>query len=144
MTGPAEHAKQLGGRIASARRLSGMNQLDLAEELGIRREAVAKMELGLQHVTVAALLKIADATQQSPTWLLSGIGLNSETPDHDLFIRLQETLAMAHITRPGDRSAKDRNYAVAITKLEEAVSYFAYWVLGKGEHVPGAARTEDG
>lgn len=63
-------AKELGSRIAKARRGAGITQEALAKCLDLDRSAVAKIEKGLRKVDSLELLAISDAVGCSVESLL--------------------------------------------------------------------------
>ncbi len=50
----------LGGRIASLRKLKGLSQSDLSTALGISRSSVAQIELGNRNISVIELIKLSE------------------------------------------------------------------------------------
>lgn len=55
--------------------------------------------------------------------------MNDEvTPQEQAWGQLEDTLNAVKFARPGDRSMKDRAYAVVITDLERIVAYYDYWI----------------
>lgn len=70
----------LGGRLAAARRLAGLDQLEIGNYVGASRPTVSKWERGITEPTVSQLMLWAQMTNQSVEAILDGLVVNSETP----------------------------------------------------------------
>lgn len=69
----------LGERIAAAREMAGMNQSDLAREIGVTRSAIQQWESGQsKNLKLANLFAVARATGADIYWL----GSDSPQPEH--------------------------------------------------------------
>ena len=66
----------VGRLISYFRRLKGIKQSDLAEDLGIKQSVLSEIEINKHAVTVALLLKCADRLGILPSALLPQNGLN--------------------------------------------------------------------
>ena len=68
----AEQYKQIGLNIAFYRKLKGLTQLQLAEQIGISRTHMSNIEAPLMEKTMSieVLLNIADALEIEPYKLL--------------------------------------------------------------------------
>lgn len=62
--------KQIGKRIATARKKQGMTQEDLAGAAEIDRSFLSEIENGHKNLSVETLKKIADALSIKPSKLL--------------------------------------------------------------------------
>jgi len=62
---------QLGQRIASARKAAGLTQEFLAEELGLDRSAVSRLESGDRQLDTLELSRIAEILDRSIEWFLT-------------------------------------------------------------------------
>lgn len=73
-TGPdstlEDFLKRLGGRIRATRRGLFMTQQQLAQQAKLDRTYIVAVERGRQNVTVAAVMRIAEALGVSPDQLL--------------------------------------------------------------------------
>lgn len=67
------YLQRIGERIQQRRRRLGWNQATLAEHAGLDRSYISALERGKQNVTLAALLKTANALQTSLDALLGDI-----------------------------------------------------------------------
>ncbi len=53
-----------------------------------------------------------------------------DTPVEEiLLVHMRDLLAELQAEKPGDRSAKDRAWAVTITEIEKALAYFKMYVV---------------
>lgn len=67
-----EALKTLGRRISELRREKGLTQEALAEAMGVSRNHVADIELGVRNTGVWSLLLICRALMLSPSALFEG------------------------------------------------------------------------
>lgn len=67
----AQHSEIIGARIAEARERRGLTQQGLADESGIERSALAKIERGLRGVGALELAALARALDTRLEWFLS-------------------------------------------------------------------------
>lgn len=67
----AQYSEIVGARIAEARERRGLTQRDLADESGIERSALAKVERGLRGVGALELAALARALDTRLEWFLS-------------------------------------------------------------------------
>lgn len=65
-----ELQKEVGVRLAAARRARGWSQERLAEVLGVQPETVSRYETGAVPMSIAVLVRVAAALEVSPTVLL--------------------------------------------------------------------------
>lgn len=71
MTDPAEStARQIGRRIAAARRAAGLTQAELAQRLGWPRDTLIHYEHGRRALAIDRLIMIAGALALHPATLL--------------------------------------------------------------------------
>lgn len=92
--GPAGEAPPLvtiGERIKQARKAMGLNQISLAERVGVSQPAVANWESGIHDPRRVMLAKLADALNVSVDWLAGGARSSAERDKH---------AAAAYIRRP--------------------------------------------
>ncbi len=66
----ARYLEALGDRLRHLRRAAGLSQQALAERAGLDRTYVSAIERGRQNVTLAAVLRLAEALGVAPTSLL--------------------------------------------------------------------------
>ncbi|MGC4113161.1 MAG: XRE family transcriptional regulator [Myxococcales bacterium] len=66
----APSLKELGSRLADARKAAGLTQADLAREVGLDRTAVTKIETGARSVDSLELSRIAAALKRPVDWFL--------------------------------------------------------------------------
>jgi transcriptional regulator with XRE-family HTH domain len=64
--------RSIGDRIRHARKEAGLNQVDLAERVGVSQPAVANWESGVHDPRRVMLAKIAGVLRVSPEWLAGG------------------------------------------------------------------------
>ena len=69
-----EALKTLGRRIAELRREKGLTQEALAEAMGVSRNHVADIELGVRNTGVWSLLLVCKALALPPAALFEGFG----------------------------------------------------------------------
>jgi len=62
--------REVGKRIASARKELNLTQTQLAEKLGVKQQAIASYEVGRRRVPLAFLVKLAEALYVDVTDLL--------------------------------------------------------------------------
>lgn len=62
---------QLNEKIFFARKKAGLSQVDLADQLGLSRQAVSKWETGESKPDISKLKSLAELLQVSVDWLLS-------------------------------------------------------------------------
>ena len=55
-----ELLKELGARIAAARKHEGLSQVQLAKSVGLSQQIIANYEIGSRHVPVGRLIRICD------------------------------------------------------------------------------------
>ncbi|HJQ35819.1 MAG TPA: helix-turn-helix transcriptional regulator [Thermoanaerobaculia bacterium] len=70
-----EALKVLGQRVAELRREKGLTQEALAEEMGVSRNHVADIELGVRNTGVWSLLLICGALSATPAALFEDFSL---------------------------------------------------------------------
>ena len=62
--------REVGKRIASARKELNLTQTQLAEKLGVKQQAIASYKVGRRHVPLAFLVKLAEALYVDGTDML--------------------------------------------------------------------------
>jgi transcriptional regulator with XRE-family HTH domain len=72
-----EALKTLGRRIAELRREKGLTQEELAEAMGVSRNHVADIELGVRNTGVWSLLLICRALALPPSMLFDGFTVSA-------------------------------------------------------------------
>lgn len=63
---------QLGERMRAARVLAGLDQIEMAEQLGVHRNAVSAWERGVNEPGALRLTRWAEITDRSLDWLATG------------------------------------------------------------------------
>ncbi len=81
--------KAIAQRIKVARRAARLTQAELAEQINISTNAVAKLEANLMNVSLQTLINIANALDIDMNYLLS----DSETTDENTDMFLESLLA---------------------------------------------------
>jgi putative transcriptional regulator len=71
-TQQATRAAERGHRVAQARKRAGLSQEALAEQIGVGRQSIARIELGTQLPSVEMALAIAAAVGESVETLFGG------------------------------------------------------------------------
>lgn len=79
----------IGQRMKQRRKLAGMSQTDLGKIVGVSKVAVSQWENGDTQPNGENLLKMAQALDCPPEWILSGIGNPSEEVTIDGAMRLK-------------------------------------------------------
>jgi len=64
--------KMVGGRIKRRRKVAGITQEELAEQIGLSKNHLSNIERGRYLPTIETLLMICDALGQSPDYYLIG------------------------------------------------------------------------
>jgi transcriptional regulator with XRE-family HTH domain len=72
--------KDLGARLARARKAGGLTQTELAERLGIAQQTFAHYEVGRLRVSVALLLEMAHELRFSLDDMLMGASRSKRGP----------------------------------------------------------------
>jgi transcriptional regulator with XRE-family HTH domain len=67
-------APTLGGRIAQARRFSGMTQQDFADTLGVAKNTLQNWEHDVNEASISGVRNIAELTGFPLLWLIEGDG----------------------------------------------------------------------
>lgn len=67
-----EYFKELGGRLAAARKRAGLTQLELAEKIGIAQQTLAHYETGHLRPQIPVLIALADLLGFSLEEMLTG------------------------------------------------------------------------
>jgi transcriptional regulator with XRE-family HTH domain len=65
--------KTLGGRIRERRNELGLSQEALADRASLHWTFVGQVERGRRNLSLHNLLKLADALQTDPGWLVGGL-----------------------------------------------------------------------
>ena len=117
---------------------SGMTQEDLAEKLGVSRQAVAKWERGESIPDIDSCIKLADIYGTTVDLLVRSIGTQAHTGDGKHIFGLSRVNAKGQLTlpascrkvfgiKPGDTMLilGDENKGVAIVKMGGAAGSLA-------------------
>ena len=125
-------------RLKMYRTESGMTQEDLAEKLGVSRQAVAKWERGESIPDIDSCIKLADIYGTTVDLLVRSIGTQAHTGDGKHIFGLSRVNAKGQLTlpascrkvfgiKPGDRMLilGDENKGVAIVKMGGAAGSLA-------------------
>lgn len=67
---PIKTQKQLGARLAEARRSAGLTQEQLAQRIGLDRSAVSRVESGTRRIDAIELVALANVVSLPLDWLL--------------------------------------------------------------------------
>ncbi len=73
---------KFGDRVKYIRRIKSLNQVEVADSLGITRSAISKIENGKQEMTSEILFRFAVTYSVSADYLL-GISSNPALPQKD-------------------------------------------------------------
>jgi transcriptional regulator with XRE-family HTH domain len=114
----------IGGRILEIRKALGLNQADVASELGISHGALVNYEKGLREPPASVILGFAERYKVSAAWVLTGEGRPDQAGLDETYARSIAT-AWAYLSRGGDEVERD-----ALIKLGSAL--FQY-LLEHGE-----------
>ena len=125
-------------RLKMYRKASGMTQEDLAEKLGVSRQAVAKWERGESIPDIDSCIKLADIYGTTVDLLVRSIGTQAHTGDGKHIFGLSRVNAKGQLTlpascrkvfgiKPGDTMLilGDENKGVAIVKMGGAAGSLA-------------------
>lgn len=96
--------QQIGKLIAEQRRIKGLTQQELADRLSIGAEALSRLELGKNQLSVPRLFQIADALNCSLAELMNAVS----TRPSDMVEQLNGLLH--------ELSDQDRQYLLSSTK----------------------------
>lgn len=69
MTITDSRTQTLQGRLKAARVLAGMEQADMAAELGVSRQTISNWEVGRNEIPATAMIRWAELTRISIAWL---------------------------------------------------------------------------
>ena len=117
----------IGGRIFEIRKALGLNQVDVATELGISHGALVNYEKGLREPPASVILRFADRYKVSAAWVLTGEGRPDQASLDETYARSIAT-AWTYLSRGGDEVEQE-----ALIKLGSAL--FQY-LLEHGEISP--------
>jgi transcriptional regulator with XRE-family HTH domain len=108
----------LGGRIWRAREATGMNEIEFARAMGIKKETVVAWENDRSEPRANRLLTMAGVLGVSPAWLLHGIGMAplDDPVSSELGIMRSE---LERIKEYRDRTS------IAILNMEKAIDRLA-------------------
>ena len=125
-------------RLKMYRTESGMTQEDLAEKLGVSRQAVAKWERGESIPDIDSCIKLADIYGTTVDLLVRSIGTQAHTGDGKHIFGLSRVNAKGQLTlpascrkvfgiKPGDTMLilGDENKGIAIVKMGGAAGSLA-------------------
>jgi transcriptional regulator with XRE-family HTH domain len=96
-----DESRGIGTRIAEVRRLKGLSQVQLAEELGISKPGLANYERGFRVPPASLVADLCEKHAVSAGWLLLGDGAIF-TPDLGQVHERALATAWAYLTRGGD------------------------------------------
>lgn len=65
-----ERRKQVGARVRMMRRLLGLTQTELAEQIGVSKQAIAMYETGRREASYKNLVALSRALNVTTDWLL--------------------------------------------------------------------------
>ena len=125
-------------RLRMYRTESGMTQEELAEKLGVSRQAVAKWERGESIPDIDSCVKLADIYGTTVDMLVRSIGTQAHTGDGKHIFGLSRVNAKGQLTlpascrkvfgiKPGDTMLilGDENKGIAIVKMGGAAGSLA-------------------
>ena len=72
MTMTENRTSTLGGRLRAARLFAGVEQIDLASELGVSRSSIHNWETDKANLPASAMIRWAEVTRISLDWLAWG------------------------------------------------------------------------
>lgn len=82
-----EQNKAIGIRVRTRRKLMGMSQKQLAEQIGVAFQQIQKYENGSNQISAARLMQIAAVLDVSPMLLLTGAAESGDMPTcRDLYL----------------------------------------------------------
>ncbi|MDR1160151.1 MAG: helix-turn-helix domain-containing protein [Syntrophomonadaceae bacterium] len=83
--------KKLGSRVKKARLKLNLNQNNLAEKVGLSTVHISHIETGASKMSIDALIRISDALQVTPDFLLYDSFFNSkEYLNEEIALLLQQ------------------------------------------------------
>ena len=68
----------LGGRLRAARLFAGIDQTELAAELGVSRQTISNWETGRNELPASAMIRWAETCKVSLDWMGFGNSLRPE------------------------------------------------------------------
>ncbi len=77
----AEFVMTVGERLAFARKRAGLNQAQMAAELGVVRQTISEYERGTSEPPIRRLVAIADLADVSLDWLCARRDSNPQPSD---------------------------------------------------------------
>lgn len=72
-------SQRIGKNIATARKLSGKTQAEIAEKVDIDTVSLSRIERGIVTPSIPTLNKIADALNVGISQLFDGVSVNTDT-----------------------------------------------------------------
>lgn len=90
--------KALGERIARRRKVLNMTQDDVAEATGLSNNYISNIENNHSIPSIDTLLKICEAIDTTPNYLLLGITSHSDTED-DMRSQINERLKLCNMKK---------------------------------------------
>lgn len=116
----------LGENIQRARKLRGLNQQELADEIGINMQSLSKIERGVNFPTFETLDKIMTYLQVAPNELLSGEWKNTLHMEQNIikFLREEERLnvELAHGLYDNSFDSEEEWLAYELQKLQDYIT----------------------
>lgn len=68
-----------GDRLRAARKMKGLTQTELAEQLGITQKSYQRMETGIHDLKMSTIYQLCKALNISADWLL-GLNIDVQNP----------------------------------------------------------------
>ena len=107
----------IGARFLAIRKARGLNQSDVAAQIGISHGALVNYEKG-REPPASAIIAFSKAYGINPTWLLLGEGRPDASSLDELYARSID-LAWTYLARGGDEVGKDH-----LVKLGSALFHY--------------------
>jgi transcriptional regulator with XRE-family HTH domain len=85
--------KALGERIAKRRKVLNMTQDDLAEATGLSNNHISNIENNHSIPSIDTLMKVCDAIETTPNYLLLGIATHTDNED-DLQYQISQRIKL--------------------------------------------------
>ncbi len=91
----------IGSRILEVRKARGLNQTDVAAEIGISHGALVNYEKGTREPPASVILDFAVAYKVSAAWLLTGEGRPDQASLDEIY-EISVDTAWQYLARGGD------------------------------------------
>ena len=66
-------SRVIGGRLRLGREQAGLSPQDLADQLGLRVDELARIERGDQHLTAENIVELCPMLKVMPSWFFEGL-----------------------------------------------------------------------